>query len=750
MSANTEPTKAPNGPHRIKDQLRPRVLLPNLAAGTVVGIIQISTCLSFAAMIFAGSLGPWVSLGISGMLVGGLILNLFAAFGSSAPGISAAPQDGPTAVAAVIAASIAGSLAGQAAAREAAVTVVAAVTVSALLTGFLFLLCGRLRIGGLVRYIPYPVIGGFLAGTGWLLFLGGLKVMTDGPISLDQLGGLFRGDMLIKWLPGAVLGGLIFLIRRRSDHYLILPVMLVAAAGLFYGALLVYGTPVAQVRVQGLLLTGIPKGVLFQPLGPSDLGLVRWSSLILEAGGLATVVVLSLVQFLLYVSGLEVSINRDLDLDRELRVAGAANLVGGLFGSVPGYPWPSTSILAHRMGARSRLVGVFSAALFGVSILAGAAFLPYFPKLLLGGILVYLGLAFLGEWVYDARAKLPRNDYLIVLLILAVIATVGFLEGVGVGLAGAVFLFVIKYSRVRVVKLAMSGGDLRSNRDRAAWQMKTLEDNGDQAYVIKLEGFIFFGTANSLLQEIRSRVENTEKRRLKYALVDFRQVSGFDSSALLSFTKMQQLATTNGIHLVFTQIKPEFERQIIKLGFEPGGKEGLSHLFPDLDHGMEWVEERVLAEVGTAFFEEKVSIEDCLRDYTKSPRILQQLKAYFERLDLEGNHYLVHQGQLSRELYLVEDGSVTVVLELADGQKTRLRTMGPGTVVGETSLYMGTPRTASVITDGPATVYRLTEDALSRMQKQDPEAAQAFHHFLVHRLTERLIYADRILELLLR
>src|SRR6266487_278427 len=70
-------------------------------------------------------------------------------------------------------------------------TVGAAIVLTTLATAATFLLLGQFRRGSLVRYLPYPVIGGFLAGTGWLLVLGGLGVMTTVPAQLGDLPSLF-------------------------------------------------------------------------------------------------------------------------------------------------------------------------------------------------------------------------------------------------------------------------------------------------------------------------------------------------------------------------------------------------------------------------------------------------------------------------------------------------------------------------------------------------------------------------------
>ena len=84
------------------------------------------------------------------------------------------------------------------------------------------------------------------------------------------------------------------------------------------------------------------------------------------------------------------------------------------------------------------------------------------------GLLMFLGLGFLVEWVIDGWSKLPHTDYAVVLLILVVIGVAGFLAGVGVGLAATIILFVVNHSRIGVVRSSLSGAEMRSNVGRAA------------------------------------------------------------------------------------------------------------------------------------------------------------------------------------------------------------------------------------------------------------------------------------------
>ncbi|MCU0723882.1 MAG: SulP family inorganic anion transporter, partial [Planctomycetes bacterium] len=576
----------------IAAEFSPSRLLPSLTAGLVAGIIQISVGLSFAVLIFSGPLSSSVSLGISAILVGSLVLNVLIALLSSSAGMTAAPQDGPLAIAALLAAGVASALPAEEG-KAAACTVLAALALVSLLTGAAFWFFGRFHVGGVVRFLPYPVIGGFLAGTGWLILLGAFPVMTGKSVTLGSVAGFFTASEALRWAPGAAFGVALLLAKRRWHHFLVLPGALIGGVALFYAALLVSGHSVSEAASGGWLLEGIPSGILLAPPVLADLPSVRWAALLPQAGSLATIVGVGLLQFLLYVSALEVSLRRDIDLDRELRASGIANLAAGLLGGPPGFHWTSTTVLANAMGARSRLVGVFAALTCGAALLAGASFLPYVPKMVLGGLLIFLALSFLAEWLWIAGFKMPRSDGAIVLAILAVVGAVGFLEGVAIGLLAAVALFAVKYSRVDAVRAALDGSHFRSNRDRPPRYARILREKGESVAIFKLRGFLFFGTANSLLQKARQRALDPGRTPLRFAVFDFREVTGMDSSAVLAFLKLKHFAEAHALTLALAHVSGSFVRLLAKEGFAEGPGNAIV-LFPDLDRAMEWCEDRVI------------------------------------------------------------------------------------------------------------------------------------------------------------
>jgi SulP family sulfate permease len=148
-------------------------------------------------------------------------------------------------------------------------------------------------------------------------------------------------------------------------------------------------------------------------------------------------------------------------------------------------------------------------------------------------------------------------------------------------------LFVIKYSGVDVVRATFSGTAHRSNVDRSTEAKNLIDVNGDMIEVLRLDGFLFFGSTNSLLDRIRERAGTSSKLPLKYLVLDFSAVSGIDSSAVASFFKLGLLATKVDFKIVFTRISAAISRQLQSAGLweedQPAWK-----IFDTLEYGIEW------------------------------------------------------------------------------------------------------------------------------------------------------------------
>ena len=148
-----------------------RQFLSVMSLGLAGGAIVLPLVISFAILIFSGELSPFAARGIGLVLFGGLIMQLIIALTSSVPGLTGGPQDSPAAVLGLAALTIAARMEG--AAPEAKfITVVVMVILTSVVSGLFFVGVGSFKLSRFVRFMPYPVVGGFVAGTGLLLAQG--------------------------------------------------------------------------------------------------------------------------------------------------------------------------------------------------------------------------------------------------------------------------------------------------------------------------------------------------------------------------------------------------------------------------------------------------------------------------------------------------------------------------------------------------------------------------------------------------
>jgi SulP family sulfate permease len=201
--------------------------------------------------------------------------------------------------------------------------------------------------------------------------------------------------------------------------------------------------------------------------------------------------------------------------------------------------------------------------------------------------------------------------------------------------------------------------------------------------------------------------------------------------------------------MVWTNLSAAIQRLLEKGGLIDE-RDNSFIILPTLDHGLEWCENRILADEGitdlTGFFEK---LERQLRRAIPELEDVDRLMKHLDRLEVEEGHYLIRQGDQPDEMYFVEAGLVSVQLDLPGGKIMRLRSMRGGTTVGEMGMYLGTVRTASVVADRPSMVYRLSRSALKEMERNDPGLAAYLHQWMAHLLAERLADNNRTIEALL-
>jgi SulP family sulfate permease len=730
-------------------ELEPSRLISNLTAGLVVSVVVVIVAVSLGTLIFAGELAPYLSTGLGIMLFSGVIITAMISLFSSYSGMVAYPQERVAPILAIIASLIVGELSGKISPDDVFYTVVAAIIVASLVNGVFLSALGFFKLGALIRFIPYPVIGGFLAGTGYLLVKGSVGVMTGLHVSLSHLHPLIEGDYPAMWMIGMGFGLLIVWSTHKFKQSWILPSILLGGIGVFYGVLYAMGSSAEQAMDSGWLLGPFPQGDVWTPITLTAFSKADWGAITGQVGNLGTILVISVISVLLNSSALELVVKQDIDLNRELKVAGIANIFIGIGGGTVGFHSLAISRLVHRMGANSRMVGVIAAIACTLMLFLGSEMMAFLPRLVLGGLLFFLGMHFLMDWVYEAWFRLTRADYSVVILILGVVAGFGYLVGVVVGTLACVVLFLVNYSKVNVVKHALTGTYQHSNVDRPSPHTRFLKKHGEQLSVFRLQGFIFFGTANGLLEQVRQRLADEDREPLRFMMLDFKSVTGIDSSSVLSFVKMLQLAEKNAFTLIFASLSPDMKRLLQKEGFD-AAEPAVYQSFEDLDYGLEWCENEMLAAGNMAATEyEKQTLREHMSEEMAQNIDFDRLLGYFERIEVDAGHALIQQGDEPDDLYLIERGQVTAKLELGSDKAHRLRTMCAGAIVGELGMILDQPRVATVVADRPTVAYRLTRDALTHMEENDPEVAVTFHQFITYLVSERLVNTNLTMRLLL-
>lgn len=729
---------------RINSQLHSKQLIPSLTVGLIVGILEVVLAISFAALIFGGPLRPFLVNGIGITLIGAIACGTVVTLLTSAPGTAAGSQDIPSAIMAVVVATIAASAIGDTTGAAVFSTVVVAIALTTMLSGVFFYFLARFRIGQLVSYLPYPVVAGFLATTGWLLVLGGINIMVDVTPGLDNINFLLGPTQLVRWLPGLLFGGLILVALERIDNVFSLPVLLAGSVTLFYALAAARGYSLETLLSAGWLLGPFPEYGLLQPWGGADLTLVDFPAIARQIPNIATLILMSSIALLLNSSGLEVTIGQDIAIDRELRAAGIGNLFAGALGGLVAFQQLSLSTMSHKVGGASRLTGLVAAVVCLFVLFMGASVLSLIPRIIIGGFICYLGLAFLEDTIIADRSTLPRGDYAVILLILIVAATVGFLEAIGVGLLVAVLLFVVDYSRTEFAGDELSGSVFRSRVTRSPDKRRFLDELGEQIHILRLQGFIFFGTADSLLSRIRARLEDDDRMPVRFLVLDFHNVTGVDSTTALSFVKLVRLAQKEGFHVVLAEPVSRLARQIETMI----SVEDTVHVFSDLDRGLEWCEEQVLTEVGIEQGGHGGLLQELLHSCSYDKDMASRMLSYFERQKVNAGEYLMRQGDAPDYLYLIESGQMSAFLEEKDGRTVRLQTMQDWNVLGEIGFFLNTERTASIVAEAPGVIYCLSQEALARMRANDPALASAFQQLVMRLLAERVVHLVNVVEAL--
>jgi len=723
-------------------------IFTDVVLGLFEGVDNALWCYAFATVLFAGAFAAYLPLMIVILLVGWALITTFVATTSAAPlHIMSLDEQ-----AVVILASISTLLLAQLGSGDVSTiglsTMLAIMSASSVAVAACFFAVGHFNLTRLLELLPYPVICGFMAGIGWLLLQAGVGIAVDEPISAALVDSLKDNNNLFKlslYLAGGfVLLGAVSLFNKAWA----LPVASIVLIIVFYITTGMLGFSREELVGYGWLFdisTG--EGAVRDVISNLSLQYIDGGFLISVLPQILTIAFLALLSASMSLSALMASGYQDLSTSNEMKNVAGGNVLCSLVCSPPNYTDVIASNVYERFGASSRWMPLVSAVVLMVVAAIGSGLIVYMPKLLVGATIFLFAFQTLWEWMYENVRGFQPIDYAIVCIIVGTVVFVGFMSGILVGILLALLLFVLRYSMISAVHGQYSLSDYRSSVERSASSNQLLDRHGAEAQVYTLRGFLFFGTANAILDTIRDD-PGIRDGSFKTILLDLKRVTGIDISALNTFVQIKRICEGNDVSLLYSAIPQETEKSFLAMGAVSSVNSN-ELVFSDSDYAVEYMEDLVLEKYSAGSAEK--SIEDHLMLIFNDADKVRILIDAMETVECRERETLFRQGDPDSGFFILEKGSLTAFINTPLNGMRRVKKFRPGAVIGEMSSY--TPertRTATMIASEHSVLYHLTSEKLAELDHENFQLAASIHELVARTLGGRIAYMNRRLLLEMR
>ncbi|KAI2014492.1 hypothetical protein LOZ49_001239 [Ophidiomyces ophidiicola] len=481
-------------------------------------------------------------------------------------------------------------------------TTILAYALSSLLTGTVFFAMGASGLGSVIGFFPRHILIGCIGGVGWFLVATGIEVSArlsgNFNYDLDTLHRLFQLDTIFLWTTPLVVAIGLLVLKRYVKSTFLVGGYFVSVGVLFYVVKLFSGIPLETLR---------DKGWVFEAPSSSNpwyhfytlykFSAVDWSALADTIPAMFALTFFGILHVPINVPALGISTKEDnLNVDRELIAHGVSNVLSGFAGSVQNYLVYTNSLLFIASGGNDRLAGIMLAiGTFGI-MLAGPGLIGYIPVLVVGALIYMLGIELMEEALVHTWGKLHTLEYMTVMIIVATMGAWDFVSGVMVGIFLACLSFVVQASQKSAVTATYTGQVAFSTVRRNPLHVRYLREAGRQTFVIKLSGFLFFGTIVSVEKQVRWLIEGEvfNDRPIRFLVLDISHVKGLDFSAAEAFTRLNRVLRVRRVHMILcgVDITGEIGLSLRNVGlFE---QEDEVHVFKNLNSALEFCENELL------------------------------------------------------------------------------------------------------------------------------------------------------------
>lgn len=477
-------------------------------------------------------------------------------------------------------------------------TTILAFSVSSVLTGLVFFLMGVFGLGSLIGFFPRHILIGCIGGVGYFLLQTGVEVSARLPGSmeynLETLEKLFRADTVALWIiPLSLAIGLLVLKRFIRSNFLV-GAYFIAVAVMFYIVVLIARVPMDTLHQKGWAFDApSSNNPWYHFYSLYDFSAVNWTAFADTLPAMFALTFFGVLHVPINVPALGISTGEDnLNVDRELMAHGVTNAVSGFAGSIQNYLVYTNSLLFIASGGESRLAGLMLAAATAGIMVVGPVIIGYIPVMVVGALIFLLGIELLEEALVDTWGKLSRLEYLTVVIIVVTMGAWDFVMGILVGIMLACVNFVVQTSRKSAIRATFSGEIAGSTVRRPPIQQQFLHEAGQQTVIMKLGGYLFFGTIVNVENTMRGLIQDDafRKQPIRFLILDFSRVYGLDFSAAEAFTRINRILRKRNVQTTISGLNVEGDvgKSLQNVGlFEP--ETGVP-IFEDLNAALEFCE----------------------------------------------------------------------------------------------------------------------------------------------------------------
>jgi len=442
-------------------------------------------------------------------------------------------------------------------------TVITSYAMSSIITGIVFFILGSANLGTLVNFFPHSILTGCIGGVGIFLFITGIEVSArlDGNLepTVECLRKLFSADTVPLWIPPLALAILLLTIKHFYDRPWLVPAFYIGITAIFY--IITTAVPsisMDDLRHGGWVFQAPAAGVPFYNFySHYKFGLVDWDAIAKTIPSQLALTFFGILHVPINVPNLAMVVQEDnVSINRELIMHGISNTLSGCVGSIQNYLVFVNSVLFMDTGGNSRLAGyLLAAATFGLWV-AGPVVIGYVPVMVVGTLIYMLGIDLAQEALVATYGRLHRLEYFTIVVIALVMGIYDFVVGIGVGIGLACLVYVVQTSRKTVIRAEFSGAVAESTVRRHPRHRNYLHRVGPQIRVVKLGGYLFFGSIVKVEKKVRALIdaEAFATAPIRYLLLDFSHVTGIDFSAAEAFGRMNRIIHNRDVEMTLAGV----------------------------------------------------------------------------------------------------------------------------------------------------------------------------------------------------